>query len=87
MLFDSGMVVLGFEVRPAKTKQAASMNAIPFFILLIVRYPLYRDPNNLISKVFFFMRLCLYNSNTVEFLRIWEQVNNPNFNYGEFTLI
>ena len=27
------------------------------------------------------------NRNTVEFLGIWESINNPNFNYGEFAII
>lgn len=29
----------------------------------------------------------LRNKNTLEFLGIWEKVNNPHFNYGEFALI
>jgi hypothetical protein len=29
----------------------------------------------------------LRNRNTVEFLGIWERVNNPGFNYGEFAII
>jgi len=29
----------------------------------------------------------LRNRNTVEFLGIWEQIHNPDFNYGEFALI
>ncbi len=29
----------------------------------------------------------LRNRNTVEFLGIWESVNNPDFNYGEFATI
>jgi len=29
----------------------------------------------------------LRNRNTVEFLGIWEQIHNPNFNYGEFAII
>lgn len=29
----------------------------------------------------------LRNRNTVEFLRIWEQVHNPDFNYGGFATI
>jgi len=28
-----------------------------------------------------------FNRNTVEFLGIWEQIHNPNFNYGEFAII
>lgn len=35
----------------------------------------------------FFISDWLRNRNTVEFLGIWERLNNPNFNYGEFTLI
>src|SRR3989344_4951046 len=35
----------------------------------------------------FFISDWLRNRNTVEFLGIWEQVNNPNFNYGEFAII
>jgi hypothetical protein len=48
------MVVFGFEVHPARNRQATSVHAIPNFILLIVRYPLSRDPNNLISRVSLF---------------------------------
>jgi KilA-N domain len=35
----------------------------------------------------FFIADWLRNRNTVEFLGIWEQVHNPNFNYGEFAII
>lgn len=35
----------------------------------------------------FFISDWLRNRNTVEFLGIWEAVNNPNFNYGEFAII
>lgn len=35
----------------------------------------------------FFISDWLRNRNTVEFLGIWEQVHNPNFNYGEFAMI
>ena len=35
----------------------------------------------------FFIADWLRNRNTVEFLGIWERVNNPNFNYGEFAII
>ena len=35
----------------------------------------------------FFISDWLRNRNTVEFLGIWETVNNPNFNYGEFAII
>lgn len=35
----------------------------------------------------FFISDWLRNRNTVEFLGIWELVNNPNFNYGEFAII
>lgn len=35
----------------------------------------------------FFISDWLRNRNTVEFLGIWEQINNPNFNYGEFATI
>ncbi len=35
----------------------------------------------------FFISDWLRNRNTVEFLGIWEQVNNPSFNYGEFATI
>lgn len=40
-------------------------------------------------RVFFYESLhdWLRNRNTVEFLGIWEQVHNPDFNYGEFALI
>ena len=35
----------------------------------------------------FFISDWLRNRNTVEFLGIWEQVHNPNFNYGGFAII
>jgi hypothetical protein len=35
----------------------------------------------------FFISDWLRNRNTVEFLGIWESVNNPAFNYGEFAII
>lgn len=35
----------------------------------------------------FFISDWLRNRNTVEFLGIWEGINNPNFNYGEFAAI
>jgi hypothetical protein len=35
----------------------------------------------------FFVSDWLRNRNTVEFLGIWEAVNNPHFNYGEFAII
>lgn len=35
----------------------------------------------------FFISDWLRNRNTVEFLGIWETINNPNFNYGEFSII
>jgi hypothetical protein len=35
----------------------------------------------------FFISDWLRNRNTLEFLGIWESVNNPDFNYGEFALI
>jgi hypothetical protein len=35
----------------------------------------------------FFIADWLRNRNTVEFLGIWERINNPNFNYGEFATI
>ena len=35
----------------------------------------------------FFIADWLRNRNTVEFLGIWERVNNPDFNYGEFATI
>jgi hypothetical protein len=35
----------------------------------------------------FFIADWLRNRNTVEFLGIWEIVNNPGFNYGEFAII
>ena len=36
---------------------------------------------------FFISRLAGRNRNTVEFLGIWEQMHNPDFNYGEFATI
>ena len=35
----------------------------------------------------FFVSACLRNRNTIEFLGIWEEIHNPNFNYGEFAII
>lgn len=35
----------------------------------------------------FFISDWLRNRNTVEFLGVWESVNNPDFNYGEFATI
>ncbi len=35
----------------------------------------------------FFISDWLRNRNTVEFIGIWEKLNNPNFNYGEFAII
>jgi hypothetical protein len=35
----------------------------------------------------FFISDWLRNRNTLEFLGIWESVNNPDFNYGEFAVI
>lgn len=35
----------------------------------------------------FFISDWLRNRNTVEFLGIWEHLNNPSFNYGEYAAI
>jgi len=35
----------------------------------------------------FFISDWLRNRNTVEFLGVWEQIHNPNFNYGEYAAI
>ena len=35
----------------------------------------------------FFLSDWLRNRNTVEFLGVWESINNPNFNYGGFATI
>ena len=35
----------------------------------------------------FFISDWLRNRNTIEFLGIWEEIHNPNFNYGEFAKI
>ena len=35
----------------------------------------------------FFVTDWLRNRNTIEFLGIWEEIHNPNFNYGEFAII
>jgi hypothetical protein len=35
----------------------------------------------------FFISDWLRNRNTLEFLGIWESINNPDFNYGEFAII
>ena len=29
----------------------------------------------------------LRNRNTLEYIKVWEELNNPNFNYGEFAII
>ena len=36
---------------------------------------------------YFFVSDWLRNRNTIEFLGIWEEIHNPNFNYGEFATI
>ena len=36
---------------------------------------------------YFFISDWLRNRNTIEFLGIWEELHNPNFNYGEFAII
>ena len=35
----------------------------------------------------FFVTDWLRNRNTLEYIGIWEQINNPNFNYGDFATI
>ena len=35
----------------------------------------------------FFVSYWLRNRNTIEFWGIWEEIHNPNFNYGEFAII
>lgn len=35
----------------------------------------------------FFVSDQLRNRNTIEFLGIWEELHNPNYNYGEFAII
>ena len=35
----------------------------------------------------FFISDWLRNRNTIEFLGIWEELHNPDFNYGEFAII
>ena len=35
----------------------------------------------------FFISDWLRNRNTLEYLGLWEKINNPNFNYGEFAII
>lgn len=35
----------------------------------------------------FFISDWIRNRNTIEFLGIWEEIHNPNFNYGEFATI
>ena len=35
----------------------------------------------------FFVSDWLRNRNTIEFIGIWEQIHNPDFNYGEFAII
>ena len=39
-------------------------------------------------KIIYQLLICwLRNRNTIEFLEIWEEIHNPNFNYGEFAII
>ena len=35
----------------------------------------------------FFISDWLRNRNTLEYIGVWEQMYNPNFNYGEFAII
>ena len=35
----------------------------------------------------FFVSDWLRNRNTLEYIGIWEQIHNPDFNYGEFAII
>lgn len=35
----------------------------------------------------FFVTDWLRNRNTLEYIGIWEKIYNPNFNYGEFSII
>ena len=35
----------------------------------------------------FFISDWVRNRNTLEFIGVWEEINNPNFNYGEFAII
>lgn len=35
----------------------------------------------------FFVSDWLRNRNIIEFLGIWEEIHNPNFNYGKFAII
>ena len=39
------------------------------------------------KDVDFFVTDWLRNRNTLEYIGIWEQINNPDFNYGEFAII
>ena len=42
-----------------------------------------RDIENGVSLIEKWLR----NKNTIEFLGIWEEIYNPDFNYGEFAII
>jgi len=35
----------------------------------------------------FFISDWLRNRNTIEYLGIWERIHNPDFNYGEYSII
>ena len=35
----------------------------------------------------FFVSEWFRNRNTIEFLDIWKEIHNPNFNYGEFAIV
>ena len=35
----------------------------------------------------FFVSYWLRNRNTIEFFKIWKEIHNPIFNYGEFAII
>lgn len=57
----------------------------------LIYYLIYRLKNEQAAKHLldgdFFISDWLRNRNTVEFLGIWEQIHNPNFNYDEFAII
>jgi len=49
-------------------------------LTVIARYKNSEEPNVVVAN---WMR----NYNTIEYLGIWENINNPNFNYPEFGVI
>ena len=71
----------------SKTKQI-SVNDTPIRIISVNKEDYISLTDMLRAKDGdFFISDWLRNRNTVEFIGIWEHVNNPDFNYGEFAII